>query len=440
VHISSALGGGTDAALRAPSAWCGVATVPAMAWLSSRWLGRETAGWTAWLAAFSPFLVWYSQEARSYSMLILAVCVSGALMLELARLASRRAAALYGASAATGLLAAPAFALVLPLHLRWWLADPAQRRRRLLIAGAGAAGLALMALPWVRTFVTTWDWSRLHPGHVAGAEEMPLRGPITFHAGGFPYVFYTFMVGYTFGPSPRELRADPTFSVLRHHVPEIAAVALLGAGIALVGLGALSRRRRLWDAALWIGVPALIVTWFAVSNFKVFHPRYFATALPMVLMVAAAALADLGARGRALLGAPLALLWAVSLAHYYAWPSYGKEDMRSAGRRVSELARADERVLSVNATDLMQYYYDGPARLEPFWLGVAADSTKLEREFDRTLTDVPAAWVVLSRPEDLDPAGRFARLMDRRTEAADRIVFEGVRVWHVRRSPVPREN
>jgi 4-amino-4-deoxy-L-arabinose transferase-like glycosyltransferase len=437
VHAWCALAGGTDAALRTPSALCGIATVPAIAWLSARWLGRETAGWAAWLAACSPFLVWYSQEARPYAMLILLVCLSSALMLELARGGSRRGAALYALSAGTGVLAAPAFGFVLPLHLRWWLADVARRRRRLIQTALGLAALIAIAAPWVPQFVATWDWHRLHPGHVATASETPLRGATTFHLAAVPYALYTYAVGYTLGPSPRELRARPTLETLRRHASEIAAVALLGGGIALVGLSSLARRRRVWDAVLWFGVPLVVVSWFAISNFKVFHPRYLATAAPLVIMVAAAALADLGARARTLLGVLLLLLWGVSLAHLYRSPEYGKEDMRGAAGRVSELARPGEKVVAVNTIDLMQYYYHGVAPLEHFWLGFAADSVKLEHQFDLAVADVPSSWVVLSRPEDLDPWGRFARMMDQRTTASDRMSFEGVKVWHVTGSAPP---
>lgn len=440
VHAWCALAGGSDAALRAPSAWCGVATVPAMAWLSSRWLGRETAGWAAWLTAGSPFLVWYSQEARPYSMLILLVCVSSAMMLELSRLGARRTGAAYAASVVVGMLTAPAFGFVLPLHLRWWLADAARRRRRLIQAVALALALAVVALPWLPQFRATWDWQRLHPGRAAEAAETPLRGPTTFHLAAFPYALFTYAVGYTLGPSPRELRANASMATLRRHAAEIASVALLCGGIALIGLLALARRRRLWDAVLWLGVPTLVVSWFAMSNFKVFHPRYLSTAVPLVLLVAAAAFADLGARARAVLGGLLLLLWGVSLTHLYRSPAYGKEDVRDAAQRISALAAPDEKVLMVNTSDLMRYYYHGAAPLEDFWLGLASNPPKLEHEFDLAISDVPAAWVVLSRPEDLDPDGSFAKLMDRRTPVGDRIDFEGVRVWHARRVAQPASN
>jgi hypothetical protein len=41
--------------------------------------------------------------------------------------------------------------------------------------------------------------------------------------------------------------------------------------------------------------------------------------------------------------------------------------------------------------------------------------------------------VVLSRPEDLDPADRFARTLESRFPDAERFTLDGVRVWHIRR-------
>jgi hypothetical protein len=44
--------------------------------------------------------------------------------------------------------------------------------------------------------------------------------------------------------------------------------------------------------------------------------------------------------------------------------------------------------------------------------------------------DSQGTWVVLTRPEDLDPRGAFVELMDR-SPNAEAFTFEGVRVWHV---------
>jgi mannosyltransferase len=68
--------GDTQAGLRSLSALAGVATVP-VAFAAARTLaGRRVALLTAVLVTVNPFLVWYSQEARSYALLVLAGAVS----------------------------------------------------------------------------------------------------------------------------------------------------------------------------------------------------------------------------------------------------------------------------------------------------------------------------------------------------------------------------
>ena len=450
VHASGAAFGNSEWTLRLPSALAGIATVPAMAWLADRWLGRSCVGWAAWAAALSPFLVWYSQEARPYAMLILMVCVSSALILDLAGRArvpaevSRRGrAASYAFVAAAGVLTSPSFAFVLPLHLRWWLAAPgasqdaaagalrASRLRRARQAAIAVVVLGALALPWAPQALRTWDWQRLHPGRVAAPEETALRGATTFHPAAVPFALHAFAVGYTLGPSLRELRADPSARTLARHAGEVALTTLVFGTLGVLGVAALRRRRRLGDFLLWLGVPVLVVSWFAISNFKVFHPRYLAVASPAFLLAIAAALADLRPRPRALLAGAALALWAVSLAHHFGAPRYGKEDQRGAAALVTARAARDESVIAVNTIDPMLYYYHGPAPLVPFWLGFAADPAALERRLGEALPNRRGAWVVLSRPEDLDPRGRFANLRDARYPNAERFAFEGVRVWHV---------
>ena len=431
-HLWCAVAGGSETALRTPSALCGVATVPAMAWLADRWLGRATAGWAAWLAAFSPFLVWYSQEARPYAMLMLMVCVSGALMLEATRRGGAGAALSYAGVALGGLWSATGFAFAIPLHVRWWLAPAAERGRRLRWAGLLIALAAVLSLPWLPSAISTFDWHRLDPVRRGTAGEPALRGRTTFHLAAVPYALHVFAVGYSLGPSPRELRADAGIATLRRHAPGIAITAAVFGTLGVAGLQALRRRRRLLDALWWLGIPVAVVCWFALANFKVFHPRYLAVCVPALLAIAAAALADLGPRWRALLAGAVALLWGFSLTHHYTDPRDQKEDIRGAVARLVANAAAGEKVLAVNCRDELDYYRPGASRIEGFWLGYAVDSLKLEHKLDEAMAGASGVWVIQSRPEDLDPLGRFASRMDARYPRAERSAFVGVRMWHVR--------
>ncbi len=444
LHLWGAVAGDSEWALRAPSALFGIALVPAIAWLADRWLGRPAAFAAAWLAALSPFLVWYSQESRNYALLMLAACLSGAWLLALRRRPRASGVVGYLVAAGAGLLSNLSFAFVAPLHLRWALGaeggspDPARRARRRWATLGGALALALLVLPWTPQAVRVWDWQRLHPGRTATQPQPPLRGHTTFHAAAVPFALHAFAVGYTLGPSLRELRADASLETLRRHAPELAAVGLVFGTLGLLGLRALARRKCLLDALVWLAAPAVVVSWFALSNFKVFHPRYLAVSFPAFVLVLAAAFADLKPRARAAFGAAVALLWTVSLGHHYFDPRYGKEDMRAAAALIAKAGAPGEKVLAVNTQNPLFYYYRGPLPVTPFWLGFARDPARLDLELDRALAGSGGAWVVLSRPEDLDPAGAFGRRLEARYPDAERHAFEGVRVWHLKASVVGR--
>lgn len=71
------LAGTGELALRLPSALAGIAVVPVAAVAARAWgLGRPGRLVAALLVATNPMLVWYSQEARPYSLVALAVAVS----------------------------------------------------------------------------------------------------------------------------------------------------------------------------------------------------------------------------------------------------------------------------------------------------------------------------------------------------------------------------
>lgn len=62
--------GESEFILRLLSALFGTVSVPLIFLLGKRIAGKGVALSAAWLSAFSPLLIWYSQEARSYSLLI----------------------------------------------------------------------------------------------------------------------------------------------------------------------------------------------------------------------------------------------------------------------------------------------------------------------------------------------------------------------------------
>jgi 4-amino-4-deoxy-L-arabinose transferase-like glycosyltransferase len=438
VALAASLGGPSEWVLRLPSALAGIALVPAMAWLAARWTGRETAAPAAWLAAGSPFLVWYSQECRNYAFLILASVLATGALLDLHRRTTPAGVLRYLAAAAAGALSNLSFALLLPFHLRLWLAAGPSRRARLVALGVVAGALALVALPWLPAIRGIWDWSRLSPSRATPVGEVALRGAGAFHVAAVPFALHAFAMGYSGGPSLRELRAGPVAAV-RAHVPELALAGIVFGALGLLGLRALARRRRLIEAGLWLVAPALAVSYFAAHNFKVFHPRYLAVSMPCLLLGVAAAFADMGPRARRGWGLAVALLWAGSLARADFEAKYGREDYKGALAVLRRNYVPGEVVLAVGAPDPVEWYGRG-LNVKRLWLGYANTPLRMLQVMGDSTRGAKGCWVVLSRPEDLDPTGKFQKLVldsetVRESNAADTWWFSGVRVTRLWRNP-----
>lgn len=130
--------------LRSLSALIGTATVP-LAFLAARELCSRRVGLAvAALAAVSPILVWYSQEARAYALLTALSALSLWAFARLLRQPSARAAAVWGLASAFA-LASHYFAAFLVFPEAIWLVA-APQSRRVVAPGLGAVALAALAL------------------------------------------------------------------------------------------------------------------------------------------------------------------------------------------------------------------------------------------------------------------------------------------------------
>src|SRR5262249_35838153 len=202
------------------------------------------------------------------------------------------------------------------------------RAARLRALRLVAVVAVVAALPWLASVVSVWDWSRLSPGRQMHTGETALRGGTTLHVAALPFALHASFMGYSGGPSLRELRRGPVAAV-RTHLPELALSSLVFGALGVLGLLALRRRQRLLDFALWFVAPALVVGYFAAQNFKVFNPRYLAVSVPCLLLTVAAAFADLGPRARRAFAVAVGLLWALALGRSAFDPAYGREDYRA---------------------------------------------------------------------------------------------------------------
>ena len=289
--------GSGEIGLRSLSALTGAAVIP-VAWSLGGWVaGRRAAVAAGALAATSPFLVWYSQEARAYSLLVL---LSGLAVLFLVR---GRTWAWAAASALA--LATHYFALFPVAGMAAWLLW--RRRAFAPVALVAAAGAALLPL--------ALDQRSNDNAHFIEESSLLRR---------LAQAPKQFLTGYD---APAEA------------VVTVAALAL--AAVAALGVRRLDPDARARAAAIAaVGGAALLVpASLAVAGADFFIARNVLPALlPLLVVIAAGAPAAVTA-ALACLGTALAIAVA-------AEPSYQRDDWRGA----AESLPAQERNRAVIVT------------------------------------------------------------------------------------------
>ena len=156
--------GAGEIALRSLSILFGVATVP-VAYFAGSTLVTPRAGWfAAAFVATSPLLVWYSTEARAYSLLVFLGAVSLLLVARALRMPTRRRLLLWSLSAALALATHYFSAFLIAGEIVVLLAYLPGRRRAVLTACIPVGVTAVLLAPLLY----------LQRGHGAWIQEYPL--------------------------------------------------------------------------------------------------------------------------------------------------------------------------------------------------------------------------------------------------------------------------
>jgi mannosyltransferase len=155
----SKLFGLSEVGLRSLSAIFGLATIP-VAFLVGRELAGRRAGLiTMALVAVNPMLIWYSQEARAYALLVLLCTVSLLFFLRFRRTGATPDLALWGIGSGLALASHYFAALPIAVEAAWLLLDDRRQRRTwLAIGGIGAVGLLLLPLALHQANPVHIDW------------------------------------------------------------------------------------------------------------------------------------------------------------------------------------------------------------------------------------------------------------------------------------------
>jgi 4-amino-4-deoxy-L-arabinose transferase-like glycosyltransferase len=180
--------GDGEVALRLPSAFAGIALVPACWALGAELSSRRTAVGLAALATFGPLFVWYSQEARAYELFALFAAVAMLCCARAEREPTTRRLAMLAATGALALLTQYfAVFLLAPMALWLVLADSGRRGERVrklaaigVVAAVGAALIALIVAQGGHgtQWIGRWPLSERLPAiaqyYLTGASGEPL--------------------------------------------------------------------------------------------------------------------------------------------------------------------------------------------------------------------------------------------------------------------------
>ena len=413
--------------LRAPSALAGTISVL----LVYRWLvrlgRRDIAHYGALLLAVSPFGLYYSQELRYYSLMMMFALVSLILYERFLEEPSYRRGAMLGLALAAAALSHFS-ALFLPVGLFVHLLFTRRLRGIYLDAGLLAALILLFIVsPWIyREIMFLRGIDIVHISELQVEER--LRGELTLNLWSYPYALYAFSVGYSFGPSLRELHGvSSATELLGGYWLEMAVVALLFGGLTVAGLWKSARKRRL-SLFLSIASVALVLTTLAAAlNIKVFNIRYLMVAFPVYLALLAYAL-PAARLPRLLLVTALCAVMLVSSWNYHTESRYARDDIRATVSAIRERETAGDVILTISAFKVIEYYYDGGNHvhdLNPEWRGEEGTS-RLVREH---LSRHERIWYIRCRHWDTDPDDLLLGALRARAELSNRWSFPGVELF-----------
>lgn len=404
------LWGQSEGALRGLSAVFGVLTV-----LPVYGLARDSAGTRAGLLAgaitlASPFLLWYSQEARAFA--LLGLLSATLLYLTYSAQARRPSAALL---ASWGLCAA----LTCYTHI-YGAFTVAACALALLVAGRGPLRWRLVSVLVPAALYAPWVIATL----LQSAAARGWRAPV----------------------GPDEMLGRALAAVVHHEVLDgwigIAAVLGLG-GAAVLGLATTDRRTALL-LGLAIAVP--LAAAYGLSFFKpIFAERYVIPIAPPLFVAAA-----IGILSAARWFRPLPALAALGLvgllaASLFAFeqPRFAKENFRAAAAHVAERADPDDVVLFVAefSQHPFRYYYRGQGEL----IGFFGDHRDPGPFLAPIIARAGVVWLVESHWERYDSDHRVRGWLQDRYPLATEAYPQGIhlRAFRVRHTldapPAPRQ-
>ncbi len=351
--------------IRSLSALFGTLTVPVGYAIGRQLSGRRVGLILMGILAFNPMLIWYSQEARSYALLVLFGALSFLFFVRVLDTGRRRDLALWALTSVLALLS-HYFAYFAVGIEAVWLAVAMRDRWKMLLpafAAVGAVGAAL--LPLIA--------AQANPNHIGWIEESALGGRF-FQTGASFLIGET---GHVIGEPPR----------LHYAILPVIAVAI--AAVALLAVGT-RRERRGAKLGLVVGIGILALAGIAALAGKDYVVER--NLLPALVPLAAVVALGLGAsRARfagILVAVALCAYWLAFDVYVTQTPNLQRPDFRGAATALGS-PRVPRAIVSWRlAGDPLRWYLDDGAL---HWFGGSERVSEVDLVGKSSVVDSRAA-------------------------------------------------
>lgn len=390
--------GNHDALLRLPSVIFGSLSILMCYLVIRNWLGRTTGFIAALMMAISPFHIWYSQEARPYTMLIFLSLLSLWFLQKLIKNETDvwLKIGFIISTAATFYCHTVGIAFIGVIAVYVLLLIPREKLGKWIPV---FAGILLLITPAIYRLIVV----------PPEASADPYR---TFSFLTIPYTIWAFGTGYSLGPTLAELHMPDRMNIVSFHAYTIFPILFFLFLLFLLGVFHLLKRDKLLFllTMLWFLVPILFVVFGSILTSHPFNVRYAILSFPAFIAFLSAGTQNVGSKWfKAGIFFSLILISLLSLGNYFFNQRYQKENIRNAGQFLRAHANPNQLLICSAAytEQTLRYYYgkndliimpypEDFARVNPIHL--RSDLKKITAGRDHF-------WLFLSRIYSSDPKG-----------------------------------
>jgi 4-amino-4-deoxy-L-arabinose transferase-like glycosyltransferase len=396
--------------------------------------------------AMNPYQLWYSQEGKMYALVMCLTLLSTWSWLEAMRRGGASRWLLYLLVTTISIYTHLMTALILPLHLLWFLLAWPLNRQRWQGYTFTLMGFVLPYLPlvwWQWHYLTTLDYQT---GYAFTPFDEVLRVLLLGHTRGafvnagtvwLVPIFFVGLAGLLVGVLEMRASPQPTREDLNDPLLPVRG------------------ELRLLMIVAWLIVPVLLI--HGVSLIKpIFVDRYviwISSALMLLLALGVRIIHHSGGRWATL----LALMLISYIGGFWLWTGWqqtyipNKTQLRQAITYVAKRRQPDELlILQIPHTHLAYRYYtsdfgadpfaDSEMRLAPWFEGLWTNNSLPDDQAYPQVSEIMAqrtegygdVWVLLVEAGFWDPRRLMDRWLDTNGELLERINFHGIEARHYR--------